>query len=172
MAMSQSIPEEILPSLYSAVGMIVTNWSFVENALDHWTAIVFDDFGGSRIEPEMPRMFGRKVKFLSKCFKRIDALSPFKDDALKVIQRASELSDMRHYIVHGVLSGFDAEDKEAFVFRKIDVSQDKKQHVLGEMRLPGTHLAIGATELLHMASFAQKVSVRLLDAIETQNDAG
>jgi hypothetical protein len=166
LATSKSIPEEILPALYSSIGMIVTNWSFVENALDHWTAIVFHDFGGSKIEAEMPRMFGRKVKFLSKCFRRIEALSPFKDDAMKVIRRACELSDMRHFVVHGVLSGFDAEDSETFVFRKIDVSEDKKQHLLGEMRLPGEHLVMGGTELINMASFAQKVSARLLDATE------
>jgi hypothetical protein len=146
--------------------MIVTNWSFVENALDHWTAIVFHDFNGASIEKEMPRMFGRKVKFLSKCFRRIEALSPFKEDAMKVIRRCCELSDMRHFVVHGVLSGFDADDNETFVFRKIDVSEDKKEHVLGEMRLPGDHLVIAGTELIQMAAFAQKVSARLLDAVK------
>jgi len=149
--------------------MIVTNWSFAENGLDHWTAIVFHDFGGSNIEKEMPRMFGRKVSFLKACFRKIDDLAPFKEDASKFITRMVELSDMRHYVVHGVLAGFDKEDQETFVFRKIDVSEDKKEHVLGEMRLPGDHLVLGGVELIDLASFAQKLSARMVQAIKGKN---
>jgi hypothetical protein len=167
MAVKESIPEEVLPALFGAIGMIVTNWSFVENSLDHWTALTFHDFGGSDIEAEMPRMFGRKVKFLSKCFKRIEKLAPYRDDAAKVLSRIVELSDLRHYIVHGVLSGFDAENEATFLYRKIDVSDDKKIHVLGEMHIPGQHLIMAGTELINMANFAQQLSARLIQASES-----
>jgi hypothetical protein len=44
-----TIPEELLPTLFSAVGMIVMNFSFVENTLDAMTAMAFRDFGGNAI---------------------------------------------------------------------------------------------------------------------------
>jgi len=168
MAVLKSIPEEVLGHLYTMTGMIVTNWSFLENALDHWTAITFQDFRSSEIESKMPRMLGEKIKFLSKCFRRIDGLAPFREDAMKVISRCEELSDMRHYVVHGVLSGYDAEDNATFVFRKIDVAKDKKEHVLGEMRLPANHLISAGTELINMAHFAQTISAHLIQASERE----
>jgi len=162
----RTVPEELMPSLFSGVGMIVMNFAFVENALDAWTALAYHDFGGSRIEKEMPRQFGRKVTFLRKCFSRLDGLKPFSQEALAIVNRARELSDTRHYVAHGVLAGFDAEDDETFYFRKIDISDDKTEHVLGEMRLPGQHIIWASTELAMMAVAGQKLTARISESVK------
>jgi hypothetical protein len=156
-----TVPEELMPPLFSGVGMIAMNFAFVENTLDAWTAFAYRDFGGSAIEQEMPRQLARKIKFLRKCFGRLDGLKPFATEALAIVNRTSELSDMRHYVIHGVLAGFDHEDNEAFYFRKIDISDDKTEHILGEMKLPGQHIIWAGQELLHMAATGQALTARI-----------
>ena len=146
--------------------MIAVNWSFVENSLDSWAASAFSSYGGNQIEKEMPRQFSRKVKFLRKCFNRLPGLSPFAAHSTAILERATALADTRHYVIHGVLAGFIADEDETFVFRKIDISDDKQSHVLGELRIPGRHLIMAGNELLVMASHAQQISARILNAIE------
>lgn len=159
---------EIMPSLCGGLGMVVLNWSFVENNLDHWTAIAYADFGGSSIEAELPRQFGRKVKFLRKCFRRIPELSTFQDECTTYIDRAEAISTTRHYLVHGVLKGFDPENYESFTFAKIDVSEDKNDHVVGELTIPGAKLLAVGLELLDMIGKGQSLSTRLIKAAEAK----
>jgi hypothetical protein len=161
-----SVPESIMPALFANAGMIVMNWAFVENSLDYWTAIAFHDHNGSTIEPELPRQFGRKITFLRKAFRRLPGLHQFQDEAIGFLDRARHHSNVRHYIVHGVLSGFDAADDETFIFRKIDIDENKTQHVAGTLRIKGAALIAVANDLLAMAQTGQSVAQRMLDALE------
>jgi hypothetical protein len=117
----------------------------------------------------MPRQLARKIRFLRKCFTRLDGLSPFATEALAIVNRLDQLSDTRHFVVHGVLSGFDAEADETFYFRKIDISDDKKQHILGEMRLPGQHIHWAAEELILMAHTGQELMLRIAQTVKSQD---
>jgi hypothetical protein len=159
--------EAMMPYLFSTVGMIVMNWTFVENALDYWTAIAFQDHGGSKLEAEMPRQFDRKVRFLRRAFARLPSLAAFRDEALSHVNRAKQLSNVRHYVVHGCLGGFDAET-ETFTFSKIDVDQDKINHVVGQLRITGTDLNDAADELLEMARTGQQLTFRILETPESK----
>lgn len=162
-------PEEVMPSLFANIGMIVLNWNFAENNLDAWTALAYGGCGGSAIEKEIPRQFGRKVAFLRKAFNRLDPLKPFAAEALPYVERAKVLSDVRHYVAHGVLQGFDAADNETFIFQKLDISAEKTAHILGELRIPGEHLIRAANELLLMAAYGQKLTLRIVKALEAQD---
>jgi len=167
----RSVPEEIMPSLFSCVGMIVVNWTFIENALDGWACAAFHDYPDLRVEKELPRQFGRKLDFLRKSFRRIPGLSPFESEALAFLDRARELSGVRDSVVHGTLSDFDPQD-EVFTFSKIDLTKDKRQHVFGELRIRGADLVSAADELLAMAAQAQELSLRLLKLTEAQDNPG
>lgn len=159
----RSVPEEIIPTTFSCVGMIIVNWTFVENALDAWTAIAFHEHNASSIERQLPKMFGRKVKFLKKCFRRLPGLAPFSDEAIAFIERANELSEIRHYVAHGTLSHFDTTD-ESFIFAKIGLSDDKQQHEFGELRILGTDLLTAGTKLTDMARQGQKLTYHIMKA--------
>lgn len=164
-----SVPEKVMPSLFANVGMIVMNWSFVENSLDAWTAIAFQDCNGSSIERELPRQFDRKMRFLRKCFNRLPELTPWKNEALAYLDRAKALSVVRHYVVHGVLWDFDSANNESFTFQKIDLDENKTQHMLGSLTIAGEDLIASANELLGMASQGQKITHFMLNAFEAED---
>jgi hypothetical protein len=165
-----SVPEEVMPSLFANIGMIVMNWSFVENSLDAWTAIAYQNCNGASVERELPRMFDRKVRFLRKCFNRLPELAPWKDDALHYLDRARALSETRHYVVHGVLSDFDKDHDESFTFQKIDLDENRTQHVIGSLTIPGEKLIDAANELLAMANQGHRISSSMLNALEGDNE--
>ncbi|MCD1634144.1 hypothetical protein K7H91_10190 [Martelella mediterranea] len=161
----RSVPKEVIPDLYAMVGMVIANWTFVENSLDAWAAIAYHDHGGNKVEPELPRQFSRKVKFLRKCFNRLSSLAPFKEEALSLISKSEGLSEVRHYVAHGVLSDFDQSD-ESFRFIKIDMTSDKKQHIIGELHITAVKLLQAGTDLVEMAAEGQRITGNLLDAGE------
>lgn len=167
-----SVPEDVMPSLFANVGMIVMSWSFIENSLDAWTAIAFHDCNGVSIERELPRQFDRKVRFLRKCFNRLPELAPWKDECLRFLGRAKELAEIRHYMVHGTLSDFDEKNDESFTFQKIDLDENKTQHLFGSLTIPGAQLISAAEELSDMASQGVGLSNSILNAMEGKNHGG
>jgi len=160
------ISEELMPALYTNAGMIVLNWTLVESSFDHWTAIAFHSKGGSELEAELPRMFGRKMTFLSKAFKRLPGLAPFASEALVCVGRANKLSELRHYVAHGMATHFDADNDETFTFQKTDITDDKQWHYTGTLRVKGSDLAGASVELTKLAQQTQALTLRLLETLE------
>lgn len=154
-----------MPATFSCVGMIIVSWTFVENALDAWTAVAFQDHNGETIERELPQQFGRKITFLKKCFRRLPGLAPFRDEAIPFLERAKVLSNVRNYVAHGTLSHFDPADA-SYIFVKIGLADDKKQHQFGELRILGTELVSVGNEISDMARKGQKLTFRLMEAGE------
>lgn len=159
--LNRSVPEEIVPTFYSCVGMIIVNWTFVENSLDAWSAIAFHDHGGSGIEAKLPKQFASKTSFLKKCFEHLPTLSPYANEARCFIDKVSDLSTIRHYVAHGTLSHFDPSDA-SFKFVKIDMTPDKKEHKFGELHILGTDLVKAGEELNDLAEQGQEITRRLL----------
>ena len=82
------------------------------------------------------------------------------------LERAKHHANVRHYIVHGTLSGFDAADDETFIFKKIDVDEHKTQHVVGTLRIKGADLIRVSNDLLAMVTAGHKLTDRILKAVE------
>ncbi len=105
--MADKFPDAFMSNLSKAVGQLVIDWAFVEQNLDMCIAVLYHTAGGKHIDPVLPRSVKRKVQFLKLCFKTIDALAPFKDQALPLLSEAKTLAHARHTVVHGVLSDYD-----------------------------------------------------------------
>ncbi|HEY8595999.1 MAG TPA: hypothetical protein VIL84_12220 [Devosiaceae bacterium] len=163
-----SVSPEIMPHIITSVGMLVLNWSFVENTLDMWTAIAYRDVGGDEIEKEIPKMFSRKVKYLRKCFRRLAPLAPHRKACLHFVERAKAISDIRHNIVHGTLSDYDPET-EMITFSILELNPDKTQHIAGKAKIVGRDLIGFANELLAMASTGPVLTQSILDSLESQD---
>lgn len=146
--------------------MIVVQWVFVETALDYWCAIAFQDCGGDAIEAELPRQFKRKVRFLRKAFRQLPQLDRFQGEALPFIEAAVRISNIRHYVTHGALSGFDHADDETFIFNKMDVGEDKVSHIIGTLRIKGADLLAAGLELMELVKGTSDLTDRIMDAIE------
>jgi hypothetical protein len=93
--------------LCGAIGHIIVNWTFVDTALSTWCAIVYHSVGGKHREPELPRNTSRKLTFLRRCFRRIDALKPYQAEALATLDAAERLAETRNFVAHGSISEYD-----------------------------------------------------------------
>lgn len=91
-------------SLCTAIGFIELNWALLEQSLDNWVAIIFHDVDGKPLayEERLPREFGRKARFLKRCFKKLSPLQPFAEEGLLILEKAKTLSATRHDLSHGV----------------------------------------------------------------------
>ena len=136
---------------YTTVGLFVANWAFVEIALDHWITIIFRSAGGKHVEREMPKALSRKLKFLRRCIRRIDALAPYSEQALRYMTRAGELAKTRQFVIHGVLTNFD-ENHMLIGFVKIDSAPDKTQRIISELIIPVQDLLNQGVECMDLAS--------------------
>jgi hypothetical protein len=87
-----------------AIGYLTMGWATLEICLDFAIAIAFQRCGGNALEPEIPRSFSRKVTFLRKSFQQLESLREFETQGIALLDRASELSDTRHTVVHGAIS--------------------------------------------------------------------
>jgi hypothetical protein len=105
--MANKFPDAFMTNLSLAVGQLVLDWAFVEQNLDMCIAVIYHTAGGKHIDPVLPRSVKRKVRFLKLCFKTIDTLAPFKEQALPMLSEAKTLAHARHTVVHGVLSDYD-----------------------------------------------------------------
>jgi hypothetical protein len=89
--------------LYAAIGRLTISWAHVEAGLDYIVGTIHD-IGGKNIEPEMPWALVRKIKYIRKCFQRIDALAEFQALGLPLLNRITDASDARHDIIHGSIT--------------------------------------------------------------------
>jgi len=158
---ARSIPEEIFQPLCTAVGQIVVNWSFVEQSLNIWIITIYQAAGGKDIERVIPQSLNRKIKFLRKCFRQIQALVSFKDEGLDFITRAKELSTVRHFVVHGTISTYEETD-HMLTFVKLDIVDDGTIHKTNELRITARKLVSDGDEchwLAHaMLGFGQRLN--------------
>lgn len=145
------LPDDFERPFYTTVGLFVANWAFVEIALDHWITIIFRSAGGKHVEREMPRALSRKLKFLRRCTRQIDALAPYSKQALRYMTRPGELAKTRQFVVHGVLANFDA-DYMLISFVKIDTAPDKTEHIVSELIIPVQDLLNQGVECMNLAS--------------------
>ena len=150
-----------MPHLFSCVGMIIVSWTFLENTIDAIVAIAFHDHGGDVVSTKLPKQFSTKTAFSKRCCEELQSLSEFKPEILYLVEKAEELARTRHYVAHGVLTEFDPADA-SFVFLKIDTTADKRQHVIGHMRILGTALVKAGTDVKDLAKQGQSLTQRLL----------
>ena len=138
----------------------------VERCIDYCIAIIYQRAGGKHIETEIPFALKRRVRFLRRCFQRLEPLAPFRPDAIKLLNRVESLTDTRHMLVHGCLSSIlpQGEDHQ-FVFVKIDLTENKQLHVSNSLTTSGRQLRQDIGEAFALATDLTGFVERLLEAV-------
>ncbi len=124
----KDIPEEIVEPLCSAIGHLILSWGMIDSNVTALVSIIYKQFGGNKIEPEIPRNWGRRIKFLKKCISRTDALHQIAPHILSKLDYAEKIEHLRTFVVHGTVKEYIPEDEHMLVFRKLDTSHDKQSH--------------------------------------------
>ncbi|MFP3944539.1 MAG: hypothetical protein ACLFWF_11635 [Alphaproteobacteria bacterium] len=155
--------------MFTAIGALITHRAFAEHALDFWVAIIYHRSEGKKQESEIPGKFGRKVRFLNLCFRRIAALSPFADEGTAILDDLCALSDTRHYIIHGVISNYDADTGE-ITFTKLDLTDKNTMHKASEKKITHDQLVSDATTCAQLTERASNFSYALIEAFVPRHE--
>ncbi|CAM9919129.1 unnamed protein product, partial [Phaeothamnion confervicola] len=125
--------------LYPAIGALILNWALIESVLEKWVATIYHCADGKSIDAEIPRMYSPKVKFLRRCFNRLNALESFKPKAIEYLDEADRLAEIKSIVTHGAVSSFDPKS-EKIEFTRLDVDRQRSIHTVRSNQLSVTDI--------------------------------
>ncbi len=170
LAMKQQFPPDFVENLCTAVGRIVVHWAMLEAAFSQWIAILYQGAGGKHLEDKIPIAYKRKRKFIRRCFNRFDALGPYREEAISIIEASVSISKVRDFVVHGALSTHD-EDAGAITFSKLDVPRNGDIHRIATKTFHFEELVDRGEECLDLSCQALNLTKRLLQSGIVKNSA-
>lgn len=162
---THNLTEEVTQEMYTTIGTLSAKWSMMEFNLDALNTVLYQDFAGNKVEPELPREFVRKTRFLFKILESPPTvLLPVKDQLVSILGKIGNLSQYRHDIIHGYPSRYEPKTKK-FTFVSLSptpektqlqvherhVTTQKMQDIGGEALAIGAALALITVELLKSA---------------------
>jgi hypothetical protein len=122
-------------------------------------AIVYHDHRGKERQKTIPKPLSVKVEFLTDCFKHVDSLAAFKDEALPILARFTALANKRHDVVHGAITSITSKDG-VFSLHKLDF--EKQAIRLREVSFDGHKFDALAKEILDLGGAAADLGNKLL----------
>jgi hypothetical protein len=159
--MADRIPNEVLNALYAPVGQIIISWALAEQLLEN-CVLVFSRFaGGKNIEPELPWQLGPKLKFSRKCLNKLESLSAFKEEGIKLVDEMAALSDVRHTFIHGAVSKYDKQTN-TLLFVRLDVKNNTRQTI--HRKITADFLITNGAKCVDLATRLSKFLERLIKA--------
>lgn len=105
-------------SHYALLGMFTATWAKSEYALEGCNLMIFQHYGGSTLENELPRALDKKIKFLRRSHQKLPALTPFDSVGVALADRFAAMRDDRHDLIHGIMSG-ELGTEETKLFRSL-----------------------------------------------------
>ena len=158
-------PQDVFDPLFRSIGYLVVNWTFVESSLNAWITVIYHMAGGKHVESVLPLELKRKRKFLRRCFGQIEALRPWKDEAITLLDRTNPIADVRHFVIHGTVSHYDKAADHSITFVRIDRKDAGTMHVTRELTITGADLLQRGTDALELTPKMIDLAHRLIDAL-------
>jgi hypothetical protein len=158
-----TVPSNVFPPLYTAVGNLVVNWAIAESALNHIIAIIYQKAGGKHVTHKIPVAFKRRVKFLRLCFNRVDALKPYADEGRDILRKAAKLTFIRNAVIHGAVSNYEPATQQ-YTFTKLDVVDNDTIHQVNSVTTTLSDLNGAAIDSQNVTRVTNALSDRLMDA--------
>ncbi|MGE0256024.1 MAG: hypothetical protein AB7N54_17990 [Alphaproteobacteria bacterium] len=155
----------IQQSLYLALGELTFSWALIDQSLDFWTTIIYQAAGGEHVEPEIPEQFSRKRRFLSRCFRQLDILAPYRTEAVAMLDEARSLATIRDPVTHGAYQSYDAQS-DVIVFVGIKPTDKARRMVRTvEYRITLSRLVAAGGDAIDLTGRMLQFSNRLLDEV-------
>jgi hypothetical protein len=147
--------------LCEAIGFVVIDWALIEQQIDNWVNVSFNNCGGNSVRgyENVPHSLKRKITFLKQSFKTLPLLAPYASEGRNLLTRISTLSPKRHELVHGAIISLDS---AGGVFKYRMVGYRLQQHTLREFEFnirdaPTLEKTLSAL-LTEAISFSQKLA--------------
>jgi hypothetical protein len=122
-------PQEVLEALYPAVGAVVIYWSLLEQAMEHWVAMIYRHPGGDKGWKQVPYLLRPKIEYLRTKFGDMPDLASCSKDGLTLLEKIEKIAQIRDIMVHGAISSYHPET-EMLKFVRLQVDKAKKIHVI------------------------------------------
>lgn len=90
-------------AFFAAVGRLALAWGMIDAGLTVLVNVVYTRYEGQKIEDEIPWSLTRKIRFLRRCFSRIEIFKPSAQIFMPILNEVSKASETRHDIIHGIL---------------------------------------------------------------------
>jgi hypothetical protein len=137
--------------LFGSIGRLTISWALLEAGLDGIITIIHHRVGGKTIEADMPWMLKRKIKYIRKCFSRLDPLKPYSTDVPSLLDEILNASEMRQNIIHGVAMDHPEGATTLKMAKLIRGGEFYEAH----------HFEVSSTEILASAVAALRLSTRV-----------
>jgi hypothetical protein len=124
---------------FAAVGRLTVAWALLESPIDAMVHIIHQRVGGHDIEREPPWGISKKLKFLRRCFRRIERLRPKTDEAIKLLLAIGPVADIRHDIIHGTVGPIPSKPQQQVRFSILTRGDAK----------PKVRVLVTTTEAIH-----------------------
>jgi hypothetical protein len=111
-------PQDLSDEFFAALGRMAAAWAGVEIAAHMNIEVIKSFFEVDSTKKEFPEQIGRKLEYTRKSYRKIDALSPYAEQAEKLIRQAEELSDERHFAIHGAAMAIQNETTAEFLRKR------------------------------------------------------
>lgn len=125
----RQIPEDVIKAMAEPVGRIIIQWANVDMVIEMLVVMLHRSAKEKGIDVRKSLKFDAKLKALKKCFKQIDGLADLRDDALHQLERAKEISHIRHCLVHGTFSHWIERPEPAIAFTRLHPANGGSNHV-------------------------------------------
>jgi hypothetical protein len=153
-----------LEQLYYPAGELIINWSVLDYQLVLIVAALYQNDRGKSLEDQLPREFGRRVRFLRKCISRFPQLQPFATDMRNMLTAAKELVIVRDTLVHGAVSGYDERDKY-YSFKRPDIDKNDDMHQINTIRMTLDDIRDYVAQSQTLMTFAIQIAEHLVDSL-------
>ena len=153
-----------LNTLAQAVGLIVLQWGQAEQSLDLLVSMLWHYFNGKHYDKKIPKMLGRKIKFVRACTTSETALFEFRVSTEELLGRFEKMSSMRHDLIHGAITSISPIDN-AFVFAKLDIRDGYHHH--REIRFEATEYPRMVRSLLELDRMAHELAAAVFEVVKS-----
>jgi len=76
---------------FGAIGRLVISWAHIETGIDFTVAVAYHDLGGNEFE-EKPWSLDGKIKFLKKCYSRLEGLKSLREIGPPLLDEVKDAS--------------------------------------------------------------------------------
>jgi hypothetical protein len=148
---SYTAPED--EAFFAALGRLTISWAHIESGLDAAITVIHERLGGDSIEPELPRMLQRKLKYLRRACAKIPQLADYQVSFPMFADRVQAASETRHDLIHGAISVYPAAPGEERI-------AEMSRLLWGPQQFTQRRFSVTTTEILTHAQAATELAAQ------------
>ena len=160
--------ENLGHEFFAALGRMAAAWAGFEITVHMNIEVIRLLYGGEKIERQFPEQISRKLRYLLKAYRTIPELTQHTETALMLIERAKNLSEERHFAIHGVAITTLNHTTAEFLRRRNDTGAAVDHvKVISTRRL--LEIAVDMREIsLHLSAITLKLMKKALPEIDIE----